>query len=1221
MANLRKTVMISSTALDLPTHRKEAISACQRAGMFPLPMENLPADPSDAVVVSLRMVDEADIYLGIFGHRYGSVPEGESKSITEMEYDRAIERGIPCYIFLMHEDHDLRAADVEKGPGAKKLEALKDRLGKKHVANFFMNPEDLRAQIIQSLAEQRQSGQKELHFICDIPQAPELYIAHPYTLLQTKSLVGRQDELDQLTDWVSRLNSEIAQARILSVVAIGGMGKSALTWKWFNDIAPQEMEPMAGRLWWSFYESDAHFENFVIRGLTYVAGLPLADVQAMEPPERERRLLAVLNREPFLLVLDGLERILMAYSRMDAARLDDEDLDLQTANDLTNPEQDVSYTDHLTDTERIRQQQLRKASDPRVGLFLRKLSQVQASRILISSRLIPADLQTETGQCIPGTTAIMLRGLRDQDALELWRQFGVKGSRDALQPLFRRFANYPLLIRVLAGEISRYRPAPGDYDRWCQANPTFDPFSLPIRQIRTHVLEFPLEALDTVAGLVLTTIVGFRMPATYVSLVELLVGDGKAVENEAHLDAVLNELEDRGLLGWDRNANRYDLHPVVRGVSWSRLAEEAKLGIYSMLHSYFAAFPEPQEDFIKSIDDLSPIIERYDKLIGLGRVDEASDLFQQHLEHVTRWRLGAYRQRIELLELLVSTRDRRSPSKEQEQRFAFALSALGESYSIAGEAERSLSFLEASISICSEIQAWKGMAEALCILCAALKTLGDFRQAEAIGLKCLMLSREHQLDFNESIALLRLMLLYLSCGNENLAKTAGTRAAKINDELGNAYNRELVLYLLAIETGSPEAALSHARSLLGTGQALGLGELQGLCGEGRALLELGQLRAAEEKLGICLANARAGAFGEDEAESTLLLAKTKFNLGEHASAKQLLSDYIDFTDRSTSPIVMADALNLLASIELAAGNNLAAVQAANHAYTSAWCDGPPYAYQRGLTMATEVLDSLGATPPANLAPFDESRYEPLPEIELDPPRIPIFERKNKEVLEQLAIAKQQLDWENTTGSARKWWEAFEAENTKHLALVLKLALQLVERSATIKEFFMAYVYSNTDNIRANLHYLDYTRRKKHLERIKKAKEANTEDVEVGDEDLRSAVNRSEIDSLTTSHTNEEMRQKIAVNRDLLKLKEASNSAMKWWEAFETENQQVLQRVLWLSDQLVARKASLNEFFLAWVYSNTDDLLTNLYYFDYVRLKKAEEERKKQLASEAPSTSP
>ena len=35
------------------------------------------------------------------------------------------------------------------------------------------------------------------------------------------------------------------------------------------------------------------------------------------------------------------------------------------------------------------------------------------------------------------------------------------------------------------------------------------------------------------------------------------------------------------------------------------------------------------------------------------------------------------------------------------------------------------------------------------------------------------------------------------------------------------------------------------------------------------------------------------------------------------------------------------------------------------------------------------------------------------------------------------------------------------------------------------EFFLSYVYSNTDNIQANLHYLDYARLKKRDEKRKK----------------------------------------------------------------------------------------------------------------------------------------
>ena len=266
-----KKVMISSTALDLPDHRSQVRDACLRQGMFPLMMEYLPARDADAIAESLHMVNEADIYLGIFAYRYGYIPKGHDISITEMEYKRAVERGIPRLLFLMHEKHPLTAADVEKGEGAVKLEALKAKLRTERVVNFFKSPDELSAQVINSLSHYRQPNLTAFHYVSDIPAPPEPYIAHPYTLLQTKNLVGRQAELNLLTDWVAKPGSAVYAARILSIVAIGGMGKSALTWKWFNDIAPHEMRPLGGRLWWSFYESDASFENFVMRALAYVS--------------------------------------------------------------------------------------------------------------------------------------------------------------------------------------------------------------------------------------------------------------------------------------------------------------------------------------------------------------------------------------------------------------------------------------------------------------------------------------------------------------------------------------------------------------------------------------------------------------------------------------------------------------------------------------------------------------------------------------------------------------------------------------------------------------------------------------------------------------------------------------------------------------------------------------------------------------------------------------
>lgn len=46
--------MISSTARDLPLHRKEVMDACLRQGMFPMMMEHLPASDADAISASLN---------------------------------------------------------------------------------------------------------------------------------------------------------------------------------------------------------------------------------------------------------------------------------------------------------------------------------------------------------------------------------------------------------------------------------------------------------------------------------------------------------------------------------------------------------------------------------------------------------------------------------------------------------------------------------------------------------------------------------------------------------------------------------------------------------------------------------------------------------------------------------------------------------------------------------------------------------------------------------------------------------------------------------------------------------------------------------------------------------------------------------------------------------------------------------------------------------------
>jgi len=156
-----RVAMISSTARDLPQHREQVMSACLAQNLFPRMMEHLPASDANAIEASLRMVDESDLYIGIIGFRYGYVPRGFKKSITEMEYDRAGERKIPRLMFLMHDDHAVRAADVETGPGAVGVRAFRQRILEDRVLGTFTSPENLRGHALLALGEFRGVPQRQ----------------------------------------------------------------------------------------------------------------------------------------------------------------------------------------------------------------------------------------------------------------------------------------------------------------------------------------------------------------------------------------------------------------------------------------------------------------------------------------------------------------------------------------------------------------------------------------------------------------------------------------------------------------------------------------------------------------------------------------------------------------------------------------------------------------------------------------------------------------------------------------------------------------------------------------------------------------------------------------------------------------------------------------------------------------------------------------------------
>jgi hypothetical protein len=221
----------------------------------------------------------------------------------------------------------------------------------------------------------------------------------------------------------------------------------------------------------------------------------------------------------------------------------------------------------------------------------------------------------------------------------------------------------------------------------------------------------------------------------------------------------------------------------------------------------------------------------------------------------------------------------------------------------------------------------------------------------------------------------------------------------------------------------------------------------------------------------------------------------------------------------------------------------------------------------------------------------------------------------------LEKVKVECDWENTIGSARKWWEAFETENLNSMRLVVRVAEEIAVRSATITEFFLAYIYSNTNNLQANIYYLDYTRLKKaEIDRkklVKNQDESQIRSDEIAkktDEIFRTSYKAGITDSVGWSK--EEIHEELSKVEKRIQLESTTGSALKWWNTFCSEYTNEPSVILRLAEEISIRFATVTEFFLAKVYSNTDDLQANLYYLDYSRLKQEEANKKKEAAANA-----
>lgn len=150
-------VYVSSTVIDLQEYRQAAIEAINRYKVaVPIGVEFVNGDAHDPETMDETSLKECDIFVGIYAHRYGNIPGGRDKSVTEQEYDLAGRLGKDRLLFVVDENHPWSPKWID----LEKHQALQDFLAKvkkETTISYFTSPSAFKNKFSTALGKVLQS--------------------------------------------------------------------------------------------------------------------------------------------------------------------------------------------------------------------------------------------------------------------------------------------------------------------------------------------------------------------------------------------------------------------------------------------------------------------------------------------------------------------------------------------------------------------------------------------------------------------------------------------------------------------------------------------------------------------------------------------------------------------------------------------------------------------------------------------------------------------------------------------------------------------------------------------------------------------------------------------------------------------------------------------------------------------------------------------------------
>jgi tetratricopeptide (TPR) repeat protein len=757
---------------------------------------------------------------------------------------------------------------------------------------------------------------------------PLWYLAHPYPM--PPNFTGRLAERAMLTKWLNEDNGH----PLLIINALGGFGKSALSWHWLtHDVDSTQWQKV---LWWSFYEGDASFEHFVEETLKYLK---------CEVPQSKREqvdeLLKAMQLQTILLVMDGFERALRAHSSMNAAYQGDEE-----------PKLEATQLDCV---------------DVNAETFLKSICSLPniKGKVLMTTRLTPRCVKPHD-ELLQGCFEKELKEMDKADAVAFFHAQGIQGNRNEIEAACESYGYHPLSLRLLAGRILKDFDNPADIVVAQKLKIDGD-----LKQHQHHVLEISYNGLPPHEQKLLSTIACFRSPVELDTL-KAISEDKETLENELH------DLVERGLLHHEKENKKFDLHPIVRHYAYDRFTDSDRKKTHTDLAMHFIDIMPLTNKNVKTLEDLAPVIELYHHMMRAGNLDEACKLFYDRIWKTLYYQLGGYQLQIELLRALFLDGEDKPPRLKRGDYQAFALNELSAAYTMSGQPRRAVPLVLMGNEPDEKSGNKKGVAIGLGNVAQILLTIGALSAAERNLHRYIELSRELEIEGENADAWNKLGLVLSYRGLWKEAEDEFETSQKLLEKERNVQGQSVLWSyraprFLLMARANPQSSVVNLKSSIECAQrALELANEDARTDAptprdyvraywllGAAYRANNELTQAEENLSKAINLCRQINLVESEADILLDLARLRYAQNDFQDAQEKASEALTITERSGYVLQGADVNLFLAQYAMEQEKDKAKAKTyAEEAKKLATCDGPPYYYKVAYEEAERLLEQL-----------------------------------------------------------------------------------------------------------------------------------------------------------------------------------------------------------------------------------------------------------------------